>query len=158
MTRTMRAFLKQNKESYRVPRRVQDAIPIKRIWEDGLFLAGTRYSMVYQFTDINYFLASEGVQRGVLKWYEKLLNSLDDGVLNKITTSSAHVNQRELGKRLCIAEKPGILLPFRQYYNHMLVYGSDNSNSCRQKGILRLQFTNATKKKPECTSHARPPS
>ena len=86
MTRTIKTFLKQNKESYRIPRRVQDAIPIKRIWEDGLFLAGTRYSMVYQFTDINYFLASEGVQRAVLKWYENLLNSLDDGVLNKITT------------------------------------------------------------------------
>ena len=123
MTRTIKTFLKQNKESYSIPRRVQDAIPVKRIWEDGLFLAGTRYSMVYQFTDINYFLASEGVQKAVLKWYENLLNSLDDGVLNKITTSSAHINRRELGERLRIAEKPGILLPFRQYYNRMLYLG-----------------------------------
>lgn len=138
MTRTIKTFLKQNKESYRIPRRVQDAIPIKRIWEDGLFLAGTRYSMVYQFTDINYFLASEGVQKAVLKWYENLLNSLDDGVLNKITTSSAHINRRELGERLRIAEKPGILLPFRQYYNRMLVYGGDDSNSCMQKKYLTI--------------------
>ena len=66
MTRTMRTFLNQNKEPYHIPRRVQDLIPIKRIWDDGLFLTGTRYSKVYQFSDINYYLASEKDQRDIL--------------------------------------------------------------------------------------------
>ncbi len=138
MTRTMKSFLKQNKESYRIPRRVQDAIPIRRIWEDGLFLAGTRYSMVYQFTDINYFLASEREQAEILTAYGKLLNTLDSGVLNKITTRSAHVNQRELGQRLCIAEKPGLLLPFCRHYNSTLVHGGDNLNGYRQNKYLTI--------------------
>ena len=138
MTRTMKTFLKQNKESYRIPRRVQDAIPIKRIWEDGLFLAGTRYSMVYQFTDINYFLASEREQAEILKEYAKLLNTLDSGVLNKITIRSAHVNQRELGQRLRIAEKPGLLLPFCRNYNSTLVHGNDDSNGYRQNKYLTI--------------------
>ena len=33
MMKSIRALLKQLKERYRVPRRVQDVIPIHRIWE-----------------------------------------------------------------------------------------------------------------------------
>ena len=39
MLKTLSNLLKQDKEKYRVPRRVQDVIPIKRIWNDGIFLA-----------------------------------------------------------------------------------------------------------------------
>ena len=38
MLKTLSNLLKQDKEKYRVPRRVQDVIPIKRIWNDGIFL------------------------------------------------------------------------------------------------------------------------
>ena len=48
--------LKQDKESYAVPKRVQDLIPLKRIWNDGIFLVGNRYAKTYRFTDINYLV------------------------------------------------------------------------------------------------------
>lgn len=138
MTRTMRTFLKQNKEPYHIPRRVQDLIPIKRIWDDGLFLTGTRYSKVYQFSDINYYLASEKDQRDIFEAYGKLLNSLDSGVLNMISIRSARVNQHELAQKLRIPEKPGKIAPFCRYYNDSLLRGTGGADGFRQNKYLTI--------------------
>lgn len=37
MIKTLKNLLKQDKERYTVPRKVQDIIPIQRIWKDGIF-------------------------------------------------------------------------------------------------------------------------
>ena len=37
MIKTLKNLLKQDKERYSVPRKVQDIIPIQRIWKDGIF-------------------------------------------------------------------------------------------------------------------------
>ena len=39
--KAIKQVLQKDKEKYRVPKRVQDLIPIKRIWNDGIFLVGT---------------------------------------------------------------------------------------------------------------------
>ena len=58
MIRTLKNLFKQDRERYTVPRRVQDTIPVRRIWKDGIFMTGNKFSKTYQFTDINYFVAS----------------------------------------------------------------------------------------------------
>ncbi len=55
---------KQDKEKYKVPRKVQDVIPIRRMCSDGIFQVGSKFSKSYQFSDINYQVASPGGQRG----------------------------------------------------------------------------------------------
>jgi len=37
MIKSIRTIMKQDKERYKVPRKVQDVIPIRRIWPDGIF-------------------------------------------------------------------------------------------------------------------------
>ena len=45
MLKTLSNLLKQDQEKYRVPRKVQDIIPIKRIWKhQELFLFGYQLS------------------------------------------------------------------------------------------------------------------
>lgn len=58
MMKSLKAILKRDKEKYRVPRTVQQIIPIKRIWPDGIFLVGNNYSKSWKFSDINYLVAS----------------------------------------------------------------------------------------------------
>lgn len=38
--KTLRTLFKQDKEKFVVPKSVQTVIPIKTIWEDGIFLVG----------------------------------------------------------------------------------------------------------------------
>jgi hypothetical protein len=40
MIKTLRNLFKQDKEEFKVPKNVQQAIPIQIIWEDGIFLVG----------------------------------------------------------------------------------------------------------------------
>ena len=42
--------VKKEKELFKVPKNVQDTIPVKRIWKDGIFLVGNnKYNKVYKF-------------------------------------------------------------------------------------------------------------
>lgn len=59
--------LKIDKEPYKILRKVQDVVPIKRIWEDGIFLAGNRYCKSFRFYDINYIVASQQAQMAMLR-------------------------------------------------------------------------------------------
>ena len=59
MLKTLRSISRQEKERLRIPRSVQDLIPIRTIYPDGIFeVAPGKYSRSYRFEDINYAVAS----------------------------------------------------------------------------------------------------
>ena len=54
MIKTLTNVLKQDKEKYKVLKRVQDIIPVRTIWSDGIFMSGkNKFTKMYRFTDIN---------------------------------------------------------------------------------------------------------
>ena len=79
MIRTLKAALKQDKQPFVKIKRAQDVIPITRIWEDGIFLHGNKFSKTFKFEDINYTVASEDDKTALFLAYSELLNSLDSG-------------------------------------------------------------------------------
>ena len=58
MLKTLQSILRRDRERFKVPKRVQDTIPIQRIWNDGIFKIGSMYAKTFQFSDINYSLLS----------------------------------------------------------------------------------------------------
>ena len=80
------ALFKQDREKFVVPKSVQNVIPIKTIWEDGIFLVGrNKYAKTFKFEDINYAVASREDKEAMFLEYSELLNSLDSGATTKIT-------------------------------------------------------------------------
>ena len=59
MIKTLQNTLKQDREGFSPPKSVQDAIPIRRLWPDGIFQYGTKFSKTIRFSDINYAIASK---------------------------------------------------------------------------------------------------
>jgi len=58
--KTLSKLFKQDRERFAVPRSVQDVIPIKTIWDDGIFMVGAgKFSKTFRFEDINYAVASK---------------------------------------------------------------------------------------------------
>lgn len=52
MIRTLKNLFKQDKEKFVVPKSVQAVIPIKTIWEDGIFLVGkNKYAKTFALYD-----------------------------------------------------------------------------------------------------------
>ena len=58
MIKTLSKAQKIEREKFRIPRSVQDAIPIRRIFADGIFQVGNQYSKTWSFTDINYAIGA----------------------------------------------------------------------------------------------------
>ena len=128
--KTLIRATKLEKEKFTIPKSVQDAIPIRRIWPDGIFQVGSRFSKTFSFTDINYSIAGKDDKTAMFLDYSELLNSLDSGASAKITINNRKVNKEEFEKSLLLPMKEDGLDPFRKEYNEMLlskVTGTNNS-------------------------------
>jgi hypothetical protein len=99
MIKTLTNILKQDKERFQVPKKVQDIIPVSTIWPDGIFLSGkNKYSMTYKFEDINYAVASREDKEAMFLEYSELLNALDSGSTTKITINNRRLNRTDFEK------------------------------------------------------------
>jgi len=121
MMKTLQKVLKQDQERYNVPRNVHDVIPIKRIWNDGIFLVGNKYAKTYKFTDINYMVASREDKESMFLTYSELLNSLDSGATTKITINNHRINKRDFESSILMPMRSDGLDEYRDEYNQMLI-------------------------------------
>ena len=112
--KTLKNILKSDRGQYRVPRSVQDVIPIKRIWNDGIFLAGEKYAKSWKFSDINYLVASREDKENMFLTYSELLNSLDSGAATKITINNRRVSRKDLENSILMEMKDDGLDVYRQ--------------------------------------------
>ena len=66
MIRTLSNTIKQDRVRFKVPRMVQDIIPLTIIWKDGITMEGKgKFSKTWIFCDINYAIASRGDKEGM---------------------------------------------------------------------------------------------
>ena len=105
MIKSIRTIMKQDKERYKVPRKVQDVIPIRRIWPDGIFQVGSKFTKMYRFTDINYLVASREDKESMFLTYSELLNSLDSGATTKLTIYNHRQNRASFEKYILMPTK-----------------------------------------------------
>ena len=130
MIKTLQQALKMDRERFKVPRSVQQAIPIRRIWPDGVFQSGTKFSKTFRFSDINYAIASKEDKTEMFLDYSELLNALDSGAAAKITLNNRRINKEEFEASLLLPMKEDGLDEYRKEYNEMLlskVSGTNNS-------------------------------
>ena len=128
--KTLTKATKLEKEKFKIPKSVQDAIPIRRIWPDGIFQVGSRFSKTFSFTDINYSIASKDDKTAMFLDYSELLNALDSGASAKITIHNRRIDKAQFEKSLLLPMREDGLDHFRREYNEMLlskVTGTNNS-------------------------------
>jgi hypothetical protein len=129
--------MSQDKERFTVPRSTQQMIPIDRIWPDGIFQIGSKFSKSWKITDINYAVASEEDQVDMFMGYSALLNSLDASATAKITICNRRLNIADFRSSILIPDKQDGLNRFRKEYNDMLLAKavSSNNNMVKDKYI-----------------------
>ena len=139
MIKTLQNTLKQDKERFTVPKSVQDIIPIRRIWPDGVFQFGSKYSKTLRFSDINYAIASKEDKTAMFLSYSELLNALDTGSTTKITINNKRLDRRNFEQEILIPPKGDDLDGGRKEYNAMLLDKvTDSSNSVVQERYITL--------------------
>lgn len=134
-----RTLFKKDKEKFKIPRSVQDAIPIDAMWEDGTFLVGkNKYSKCFKFTDINYSVASREDKEEMFLEYSELLNSFDTGATSKITIINRRLNKLDFQKTMFIKLEDDELDKYRKEYNKMLLDKATASNGIVQEKCITI--------------------
>ena len=139
MLKTLSSLRKQEKEKYKVPRRVQDLIPIRRIWEDGIFQVGSgQFSRAWKFSDINYQVASLEDKKVMFLDYSELLNSLDSGSTAKITTNNRALNRASFEQSVLMPMQSDRRDEYRREYNGVIMSKATTGNGIVQEKYLTI--------------------
>lgn len=138
MIKSIKAILAQDKEKFKVPRKVQDLIPIKNIWPDGIFKVGNKFSKSFRFSDINYLVASREDKESMFLTYSELLNSLDSGATTKITINNHRLNKSDFEESILMPMKQDGLDEYRKEYNDMLLDKATGANGITQEKYITI--------------------
>ena len=136
MIKTLSNLTKQDKEKFKVPKKIQQIIPIDTIYNDGIFQVGkNKFSITYKFTDINYAVASREDKEAMFLEYSELLNPFDSGATTKITISLRRLNKENFEKEILLPLMNDELDQYRKEYNQMLLDKAMGTN-----GMIREMY------------------
>ena len=117
MLNTVKKRNKEEKAKYRIPKKVQDLIPIQTIWNDGIFKTDNKYSKTYRFTDINFQVASETDKQSMLEKYAKMICSIDSEATIKLTVNNRKLNKEEFEEEILLKLQGDKNDVYRKEYN-----------------------------------------
>ena len=116
--REMKRLAKNDREHFVVPRSVQRWIPIDEIYTDGIFRHGSKYSKCFNFSDINYAIASKDDQMKMFLQYCELINALDTSATAKIALMNRRVNRSDFEESVRILERNDVMATYRHLDLH----------------------------------------
>lgn len=144
MMKTIKTMMKQDREKYSVPKRVQDTIPVTCIWNDGIFRAGGKFSKTFRFSDINYMVASREDKEQMFLIYSELLNSLDSSATTKITICNHKMNEADFEDSSLMPMQEDGRDEYRNEYNKMLLDKAVNADGIMQEKFITVSVFKKT--------------
>lgn len=134
-------ILKKEKERIKIPKSVQQVIPIKAIYEDGIFEIGkNKYSKSFKFTDVNYAVAGQEDKEIMFLDYSSILNLLDAGSNPKLTIINRKLNKVDFDSKMKLDIGNDNLSKYRKEYNEILANNSIDSNGIIQEKLLTVSI------------------
>jgi len=137
LIKTLNQILKSEKEPFKVPSSVQVTIPIKKIWKDGTFQVGNKFSRTFRFTDVNYSVAARDDQLAMFLAYCELLNALEIGATTKITINNRRMTKSSFARNLIQHVDDG-LDEYRDEYNSMIMDAAIRGNGILQEKYITV--------------------
>ena len=138
MLRSYQRLKQLNKEKMKVPKIVQEIIPIDTIYKDGIFRMGNKYSKSYRFLDINYSISSKEDKTELFLNYGELLNSLDSSIMAKITINNRKIDLQKFKEDILIPLQNDSIDKYRQEYNEILLEKLAESDDIIQEKYITI--------------------
>ncbi len=138
MLKTLEAANRSERRPFKIPRSVQQTIPIQRIYKDGIWLVNGKYTQTWRFADINYSLASREDQEDMFRAYCAVLNALPTDATIKITINNRRLNSADFHKTVLMREQGNGMDVYRREYNAMLIDKAAESNNLVQDKYITV--------------------
>lgn len=104
-----------------VPRKLQDIIPVRTIYPDGIFeVTRGKWSKTFSFSDINYSAAGTEEKKKYARKYAEILNSLDPETTAEITVNKRRMDIPEFERNVLMQMSGDALDRFRKEYNRIM--------------------------------------
>lgn len=134
-----RLITNANRDFFKVPKSVQQAIPIVRIYDDGIFEhPNNEFSVSFLFSDINYTLASINEKKYIFDQYSDFINTIGDECKCKITINNRKLNITELKEKICISPKGNEFDDYIREYNQMIIEAAVSKSSYVQEKYITI--------------------
>lgn len=140
MIKSLLAAQRSEKVKFRIPRSVQQSIPIRCVYADGIWLVGNKHSKTWRFADVNYVAASDEDRRSIFTSYCSVLNSLPTDAAAKITIMNHRLNPVDFQRNILMREQGDSQDCYRKAFNAMLKEKSAASNDLVQEKYITLSI------------------
>ncbi len=129
------------KEKFKIPKTVQQSIPIKKIYKDGIILCGNLYTKSWKFTDVNYSARSSDDQISMFLAYSEILNSLAIDAETKITINNRQLKTEDFKLKVWLKHAADKLNPYRDEINEILLDKMQDSNNLVQEKYVTVSVS-----------------
>lgn len=138
MVKVLKGGDRSDWERFKVPRSVQQSIPIGSIYREGIWRVAGRFSRTWKFEDINYSVASHDDQLDMFMGYSALLNSLPTDAIAKLSISNRRMDPVDFQSRVLLAPQEDAMDKYRAEYNRILTERAEASNNLVQDKYLTI--------------------
>ncbi len=126
-------------EKFKIPKTVQDIIPIKVLYKNGMaYMGENRYTKVYRFLDINYSSASANTKEVMLELYQECLNSFECGEQTKITVVNRKLHKDEVERQYMMEFAEDGYDEYRKEYNDLFESKLEAIHHSKQDKLLTV--------------------
>ena len=130
---------RQERDYNRIPRSLQQVIPVRRVYDDGIFeISRGVFSKSFRFTDINYATASIEDKKTMFFGYKDVINSFDSAATTQITINNRKLNRIDFEKSILLKLMDNDLDKYRNEYNEMLLDKATTTNSIVQDKYITV--------------------
>lgn len=140
MIKTLQAAQKSEKEKFSIPRSVQQSIPIRRIYSDGIWQVSNKHSKTWRVSDVNYAAASPEDRRAIFTSYGAVLNSLPTDATAKISIFNRRLNPVTFRETVLMRERGDEQDRYRREYNEIITGKAAESNNLVQEKYITLSI------------------
>ena len=138
--KTLNMYAKVDRKGYKPMRRVQDLIPVKDVYEDGIFqLTQTQFSQTWCCTDLNYEMASDDEREFYNEKYQELLNSFESSCHVKVMVVNSQMSQSQIESDILMPLKDDENDIYRKEFNELFL-----SETKRKSGIVQQRYITIT--------------
>lgn len=95
------ASTRKTRGSYKMPRSVQQSIPIDRIYADGVWQSENVFSLMWQISDINYAMQSDAAKQNILTQLGTLYAGIPADCWMQVCIVSQRMDEKPLPMMCC---------------------------------------------------------
>lgn len=131
----------KKKQSFKIPKTVQDTIPYYAVYEDGGLIETEKgtFTKSYKLKDINYQIARTQEQEEMFVRYEELLNSFETPMTFQISIINKNMDPESFERQVLLRPQYDKFDPLREEYNHMLLQKiREGRNNMSKEKILTV--------------------